>query len=89
MGADQDLLKRPERGVRGLKGVADPAGQCSVVIHFDLTVRAVSQAVAYLAYLIHITITSKQDQSVSQLRFWLKGLLLISKASSGGILSYK
>ncbi len=26
--ADEKLLKRVERGIRGLKGVADPAGPC-------------------------------------------------------------
>ena len=28
--ADEDLLKRLERGIRGLKGVAQSTGQCSV-----------------------------------------------------------
>lgn len=28
--ADEDLLKRLERGIRGLKGVAEFTGQCSV-----------------------------------------------------------
>ncbi len=26
--ADEELLKRLERGIRGLKGVAEPTGQC-------------------------------------------------------------
>lgn len=28
--ADEDLLKRLERGIRGLKGVTESTGQCSV-----------------------------------------------------------
>ena len=28
--ADEGLLKRLERGIRGLKGVAESTGQCSV-----------------------------------------------------------
>ncbi len=31
--ADQELLKRLERGICGLKGVADPAGQCPAEVH--------------------------------------------------------
>jgi len=79
---DQRSPQRLERGIRGLKGVADSAGQCSVEIHFrytSKTVRAVSQAVVYLAYLFHSTIAPEQDQSVSQPLLWLEGLLLISK----------
>lgn len=34
--ADQDLLKCLERGIRGLEGVADPTGQCSVETHFQI-----------------------------------------------------
>ena len=82
MDGDQRSPQRLERGIRGLKGVADSAGQCSVEIHFrytSKTVRAVSQAVVYLAYLFHSTIAPEQDQSVSQPLLWLEGLLLISK----------
>ncbi len=31
--ADEDLLKRLERGIRGLREVAEPTGQCSVETH--------------------------------------------------------
>ena len=31
--ANEGLLKHLERGLRGLKGVADPAGQCPPSIH--------------------------------------------------------
>ncbi len=34
--ADEDLLKRLERGIRGLKGVAEPTGRCSVDTHFQI-----------------------------------------------------
>ena len=34
--ADEDLLKRLERGIRGLKGVTEPTGQCSVGVHFQI-----------------------------------------------------
>ncbi len=34
--ADEELLKRLERGIRGLKGVAEPTGQCSVGTHFQI-----------------------------------------------------
>ena len=34
--ADEDLLKRLERGIRGLKGVTEPTGQCSVGMHFQI-----------------------------------------------------
>ena len=30
--ADEDLLKRLERGIRGLKGVAESTGKCSVKV---------------------------------------------------------
>ena len=33
--ADEDLLKRLERGIRGLKGVTEPIGRCSVGVHFQ------------------------------------------------------
>ena len=34
--ADEDLLKRLERGIRGLKGVAEPTDQCAVGTHFQI-----------------------------------------------------
>ena len=34
--ADEDRLKRLECGIRGLKEVAEPTGQCSVETHFHI-----------------------------------------------------
>ena len=34
--ADEDLLKRLERGIRGLKGATEPTGQCSVGMNFGI-----------------------------------------------------
>ena len=34
--ADEELLKRLERGIRGLKGSADPAGQSPAWVHLCL-----------------------------------------------------
>lgn len=37
--ADEGFLKRLERGIRGLKGIKQPAGQCSVGMHFRIHFR--------------------------------------------------
>ena len=34
--ADEGLLKRLERRIRGLKGATEPTGQCSVGINFEI-----------------------------------------------------
>ena len=71
--ADEELLKRLERGIRGLKGVADPAGQYPAQLHLrklfedsQSSLTASSVAVGWLLALVHTRlerhIASEQSQ---------------------------
>ena len=60
--AGDDLLKRLERGTRGL-GVIEPAGQCSVGMHFQIQ------------FGLLLCIVSEQITAASQSPVSVKGLL--------------